>query len=93
MSKGAIRARLGAWSRIVAAICGTLPAALLASACLARFLPLSEDARFATGFVLAVPIWIALMCSAFLARSGLRAWAALGGISVVLAVLVRFLPL
>jgi hypothetical protein len=89
LSKGAIRARLGAWPRILAAVVGTLPAALLTSACLARFLPLSEDARFAIGFALAIPIWIALMSAGFLARRGALAWAVLVGMSAVLAVLTR----
>jgi len=68
------RSRLDVWLRILAAILGTLPVALLGSACLARFLPLSEDARFAIGLTAAIPLWITGMCFAYLARSGARAW-------------------
>jgi len=58
---------------VLAATLGTLPIALLGSAALARFLPLSAEARFATGFGLAIPLWVAAMCVALLARCGRRA--------------------
>jgi hypothetical protein len=61
------------WALVLAATLGTLPIALLGSAALARFLPLSADARFATGFGLAIPFWVAAMCVALLAKSGSRA--------------------
>lgn len=74
MTARLVSPRLDAWLRILAALAGTLPLALLASAALARFLPLSEDTRFAIGFTLAIPLWITAMCFTFLARSGARAW-------------------
>jgi hypothetical protein len=61
-------------SRISAATLGTAAVSLLASICLARFLPLEAEARFAVGFTLAIPIWLASMCLGFLARTGGRAW-------------------
>lgn len=85
-------ARMGTWLRIVAALVGTLPAALLASISLARFLPFSESTRFALGFAAVVPFWVALMCLTFLARSSARAWAALASVSAVLAALVYLVP-
>jgi hypothetical protein len=84
--------RLDAWLRVLASIAGTLPVALLASLCLARFLPLSEDARFALGYTAAIPLWIAAMCVAFLARSGARAWAACLAASALLAAVVYGVP-
>lgn len=84
--------RLDAWLRVLAALVGTLPAALFASASLARFPPLSEDARFALGFTLAIPLWITAMCFAFLARSGTRAWGVCLGVTAILAALVYGIP-
>jgi hypothetical protein len=84
--------RLDAWLRVLAALAGTLPVALLASAALARFLPLSEDTRFAIGFTAAIPLWITAMCFAFLARSGERAWAVCIAATVLLAALSYGVP-
>lgn len=72
----------------LAALFGTLPVALLAAAALGRFLPLSADARFALAFLLVIPLWIAAMCVAFLARRGAQAWAWCIGLSALLAALV-----
>jgi hypothetical protein len=52
--------------RIAAALVGTLPAAVLAAVCLARFLPLGEATRFTLGFMLAIPLWVAAICSGFI---------------------------
>lgn len=60
--------------RIGATVVGTLPVALLAGLFAARIFPGSEDLRFAVGHALVIPIWIAGMCLAALARSGTRAW-------------------
>jgi hypothetical protein len=78
--------------RVLAALAGTLPLALFASAALARFLPLSEDTRFAIGFTLAIPLWITAMSFAFLARSAARAWAACLTATAVFAALVYGVP-
>lgn len=67
---------------------GSLPVALLASAALARFLPLSPDARFAIGFALAIPAWVGVMCVTLLAESGLRALLVCAGLGAALAGLV-----
>jgi len=84
--------RLDASLRVLAAIAGTLPVAALASTALARFLPLPEDVRASIGFVVAVPLWIAAMCVAFLARSGKRAWLGCAGATALLAALVYGVP-
>ncbi|WP_441290379.1 hypothetical protein ACSRUE_07305 [Sorangium sp. KYC3313] len=84
-------ARLDAALRVLAALVGTLPLAVLASVCLARFAPLAESTRSALGFSLVVPLWLAAMCFAFLARSAARAWgvcAALGAVLLALAYVV-----
>jgi hypothetical protein len=73
---------------VLAATLGTLPIALFVGALLARFLPVSADARFALGFGLTIPTWLAIMCVALLARSGARAFCICGAASMVLAVLV-----
>ena len=76
------------WALVLAVTLGTLPVALFGSAALARFLPLSADARFATGFGLAIPLWVAAMCVALLARSGTRALLICLASSAALAALV-----
>lgn len=84
-------ARLDAALRVLAALVGTLPLAVLASVCLARFAPFAESTRAALGFSLVVPLWLAAMCFAFLARSAARAWgvcAALGAVLLALAYVV-----
>ncbi|WP_437589110.1 hypothetical protein [Sorangium sp. So ce1000] len=81
-------ARLDAVLRVLAALVGTLPLAVAGSSCLARFAPLAEATRSILGFVLVVPLWLAAMCVAFLARSAARAWgvcAALGAVLLALA--------
>ena len=79
--------RLDATLRVLAALLGTMPVAVLAAVCLARFLPFAEATRFTLGFTLAFPLWLACMCVAFLARSGARAWGWCLGVSAALAVL------
>lgn len=86
------RTRVDVSLRVLAALLGTLPVALLASAALARFLPLSEDARFAVGFTAAIPLWIAGMCFGFLARSGTKACGACLLASGLLGALVYYVP-
>lgn len=76
--------RAGAALRISAALAGTVPAALLAVICIARFLPLGEEARFVAGFTLAIPLWLAGICMTFLARDGARAWLWCGALALVL---------
>lgn len=84
--------RADATLRICAATLGTLPVALFASACLARFLPVSADARFAIGFTIAIPLWVGAMCLGFLARNGARAWGMCIVASVAMGALVYGLP-
>lgn len=83
-----LRHRLDRALLVLAVTVGTLPIALFGSAAAARFLPLSEDARFATAFALAIPLWVAAMLGALLARSGARALAVCIGVSCALAALV-----
>jgi hypothetical protein len=77
---------------VSASLLGTLPMAVLASACVARFLPFSPEARLAFGLALAVPFWVAAMCSVFLARSAARAWGLCVSGSVLLAAIAYGLP-
>jgi hypothetical protein len=65
---------------------------LLGSACLARFLPLTEDTRFAIGFAAAIPTWVVLMCVTFLAKRSAFAWGVLAGISSALAAALYLAP-
>ena len=83
-----LRQRLDRALLVVAVTLGTLPIALFGSAAAARFLPLSDDARFATAFALAIPLWVSAMLIALLAKSGARALGVCIGVSCALAVLV-----
>ncbi|WP_438025469.1 hypothetical protein [Sorangium sp. So ce233] len=85
-------ARLEGPLRVLAALVGTLPVAVLAGVCLARFAPLSEGARGTLGFALVVPLWAAAMCVAFLARSAARAWGVCAALSAVLLALSYAVP-
>ena len=79
---------LGRSALVLGVILGTLPVALLASAAVARFLPVSADARFAAGFALAIPLWQLCMCIALLARRGATVLTVCSISSLVLAALV-----
>jgi hypothetical protein len=83
-----LRARLGRSALVLGVTLGTLPVALLASAAVARFLPVSADARFATGFALVIPLWQLCMCIALLARRGGTLLTLCGALSLALAALV-----
>ncbi len=85
-------ARPDATLRLLAALVGTLPVAVLASACVARFAPLSGDTRSLLGFALVVPLWVTAMCVAFLARSATRAWGVCAALSAVLFALAYGVP-
>jgi hypothetical protein len=68
------RARLADGLRDIAAIVGTLPVAVLVCVGLARLLPFDEPTRLAMAFTLAIPIWVAAMILAFVARTARGAW-------------------
>lgn len=78
--------------RVIAALAGTLPAAVLGAACLSRSLPGSGEARVMIGAALAIPLWILAMCTVALARSAARAWLWCGGLALVLGALAYGIP-
>jgi hypothetical protein len=80
-------ARANAALRVFAATLGTLPIALFGAACIARFLPLCADVRYAIAFSVVIPVWVSAMCVTFLARSGARALACCGFVALALAAL------
>jgi len=82
------RALLGRSALVLGVTLGTLPVALLASAAVARFLPVSADARFAAGFALVIPLWQLCMCIALLARRGATVLTVCGMLSLALAALL-----
>lgn len=79
------RASLDVAARVAAALLGSLLFALVASVCLALWMP--DPRRFGTalGVTLAVPIWVAAMCPGFVARSASKAWSLYLGTSALLA--------
>lgn len=68
------RERLTTLARVLAALVGTLPPALLAGVVIAAYAPLARDLRFALGYGLVLPMWVAAMCLVFLARRPMHAW-------------------
>lgn len=64
--------------RTLAALVGTAPVALAAGVTLTLALPLPLAWRLLVGPHAVMPLWVALMCAAFLARDGRRAWGRLG---------------
>jgi hypothetical protein len=83
--------RKAAW-RALAAILGTLPVALFANACIARFAPLSADTRFALAYAAVIPTWLCAMCWAWLAQSTSRLWIICLTASVLLIGVVYGVP-
>jgi biotin transporter BioY len=84
VAERAWRQRADGTLRVIAALAGTLPAAVLGAVCLARFLPTDEETRFAVGFTLAIPLWVAGICLASLSLAGWRAWLWCGGLALAL---------
>ena len=78
-------------SRTIAALLGSIPVALALAVSLTLTLPLPGPVRLVLGWYSVLPLWLALSCCAFLARSGARAWlglfalAALAGLVIALA--------
>jgi hypothetical protein len=74
------RARRSGWAlfdaalRVSAALVGTLPPSVLLTCVAAAHLPISRGAALATGILAAIPLWIAAMCLAFIARHGWLVW-------------------
>jgi hypothetical protein len=60
--------------RTLAALGGSLPVSLLLGIALAAALPLRLELRYLIGAYSVVPLWAALACCLFLARSAWRAW-------------------
>jgi len=75
--------RASAVLRVVGALIATLPAALLAAVCVARWLPGDAELRLMLGLTLAIPLWLFAMCRAFLVRNGVRVWLWCGAAALV----------
>lgn len=82
------RERIAVAARNLAALAGTLPPALLASVAIAVHAPLARDLRFALGYGLALPLWVAGMCLVFPIRSPARAWLPCLAATALLSLLV-----
>ncbi|APR84281.1 Hypothetical protein A7982_09630 [Minicystis rosea] len=84
-----MRAKDHSWSKSTGALVGSLVTTLAACVVIAQHAPLGRETRFALAFFLLLPLWITGVCVSFLARSGLRVWAAHLGLSAVLLVILR----
>jgi hypothetical protein len=87
-----VSGRLDSVLRVLASIAGTLPVAVLAALCFARFLPGSESLRLTLSFTLAPLVWIGATCLVFLARSATRAWLPCLALSALFAALAYGVP-
>lgn len=72
-------------SRTLAALIGTVPAALLLGIALTLALPLPLDQRYLIGSYSVAPAWVALSCCVFLAASAKRAWLLVSALILVSA--------
>jgi len=86
------RRRLAIALRVLAAVAGTLPVAILGALCAARFLPVPEELRFVLGSTLLIPSWVAAMCVAFLSQDAARAWIWCASLALILGVVVFVIP-
>ena len=82
-----------AWGKTAAVLLAS--AALYVAFCVfcVTALPVQQDVALATGILAGFPVWIGAMCYAVLARTTLRAWAVLLGLTLLLggaAALFRF---
>lgn len=79
-------------ARVLASTLGCLPASMLASALLARFLPLPSPISVSLAYLLWLPIWIAAACWAARATSGKRAWLFVAIFTAIPAALLFLVP-
>lgn len=79
-------------ARVLASTLGCLPASMLTSAMLARFLPLPSPVSVSLAYLLWLPIWIAAACWAARATSGKRAWLFVAIFTAIPAALLFLVP-
>lgn len=91
MSKANPSTRWAVASRVLAAILGGYAVAYAATAFLAVYLPLIRADRVTFASLACFAVYTAAILYAFGARSALRAWLVLGGLTLGLA-LAAFLP-
>jgi hypothetical protein len=72
-----VLARIDGVLRVLGAVVGALPVAVLLAGFLASYLPLSGAYTFPLAMLLLAPIWVGVMCACFLARRGWLVWVAL----------------
>jgi len=85
------RRRLDLAGRIAAALFGGYALAFGVTAFLSVYLPLARPDRVVTASLLCFAVWVAAVIYTFAARSALRAWLWLGGLTVLLC-LAAYLP-
>ena len=77
-----VLSRADAVLRVLGALVGSLPVAVLLAGFLASYLPLSGAYTFPAAMLLLAPIWVGVMCACFLARRGWLVWVALAVVFV-----------
>ena len=92
MAERARTTRIDGTLRVMGALAGTLPPALLFAVSLARFAPWTQESRFVLGYTLAIPLWVTTACVVFLAKSGARAWSFCAATSLLFAALAYGVP-
>ena len=79
-------------ARVLAATIGTLPASLLVSAAVGRFLPTSQPIAFGVAYLAWLPLWLALACWIACRAPAARAWLTSLAITAFAAALVFAIP-
>lgn len=81
-----------AWSKTGAALLGGGLLTVAFCVLCGLWLPTEGEIGTATGVLLSFPVWVGAMCYAVLARSGLRAWTALLGGTLLVGGLAGVAP-
>lgn len=78
--------------RLTAGAIACADLALSLSLAITRWLPVGDEARWALGTFLPLPLWVTLACVVARAGSGARAWAMCGGAIVLVQIALRCHP-
>lgn len=79
-------------ARVLAATIGTLPASLLVSAAVGRFLPAAQPVAFGVAYLAWLPVWILLTCWIACRAPATRAWLTSLAITVAAGAAVFAIP-
>jgi hypothetical protein len=89
MAAKALLAPLNQTLRVVTALAGTFPLAVLASFCLGKYQPFGPDIGLLLGYLALIPLWVGSICLFYSFSSGLKALAYCGSASLFFGLLMQ----